>query len=326
MKRLTGWIVVFGCLGFLTSFNSGNAQQEAEEQDSLAPSAGAQTTATLPSDTDPRIQDFNEPHISWLPKGAPRKQLLLFIPGTGGKPTANFRFAKTASDLGYHVIFLMYPDNIAAQKKCGDSPEPNADMNFRLAIIQGGVIGPRRRISPPDSMLNRLRRLLAYLDKKQPGQGWSQYLDAKQDIAWQNLVLSGSSQGGGHAYVLAKFNKVARVIMFASPKDYSFYYNRPAAGFDGKTATPLNRFFAFNHMEDNGNGCTHAQQVEIFKQIGLDKLGIVNADSCGGNFKHARLIYSDEQLPDKKYHPSVSKGFLRVCDPVWKYMLSEPVQ
>src|SRR5262249_44458502 len=70
--------------------------------------------STLPSATDPRIKTFNEPHMSWLPVGPPRHQLLLFLPGTGGKPRSQFPFANTAAELGYHVTFLMYPDALAA--------------------------------------------------------------------------------------------------------------------------------------------------------------------------------------------------------------------
>lgn len=283
-------------------------------------------TAILPSDTDPRISTFNDQHMSWRPTGRPRNQLLVFLPGTGGKPKENFPFAEMAADLGYHVICLMYPDNLASQKKCGNSPDPQAYLKFRLAIIRGGVLGPHRRIAPADSIQNRLVRLLMYLESKQPQQDWGQFLDSNNDIEWNKIVISGSSQGGGHAYMIAKYNKVARVIMFSSPKDFSFHFNQPAMGFDGNTRTPLDRFFAFNHVEDNGNGCTHAQQSQILKQIGLDRLGIADADHPTPNYTHAHLIYSDEQLPDKRYHGSVIKGFLHVCPAVWRYMLTEQVQ
>jgi hypothetical protein len=283
-------------------------------------------TAILPSDTDPRISTFNDPHMTWRPAGRPRNQLLIFLPGTGAKPKENFPFAKMAASLGYHVICLMYPDNLASQKKCGNSPDPQAYIKFRLAIIRGGILGPHRRIDPPDSIENRLARVLMYLQAKQSQQGWGQFLDSHNNVDWNKIVISGSSQGGGHAYMIAKYHKVARVIMFASPKDFSFYFKKPAVGFDGHTSTPLDRFFAFNHLEDNGNGCTHDQQSQILKQIGLDRFGTTNADQPTPNYNHARLIYSDEQLPDKRYHGSVSKGFLRVCPAVWRYMLTEPVQ
>jgi len=50
--------------------------------------------------------------------------LLLFLPGTNGHPQEDFPLAETASELGYHVISLMYPDTIAAQQICRDSSDP----------------------------------------------------------------------------------------------------------------------------------------------------------------------------------------------------------
>lgn len=291
------------------------------------PKSAANPTATRPSDTDSRISTFNDPHISWLPTTKSRNQLLVFLPGTGGKPKEQFSFAETGAALGYHVIALMYPDNIAAQKKCSGSPDPQAYTKFRMAIIEGGDIGPHRHIDRADSIETRLTQLLNYLDGQQPDRGWRQFLNANKKIAWNKVVIAGHSQGGGHAYMIAKIHKVARVITFGSPKDYSFYFNRPAQGFDADTQTPLNRYFAFNHMQDNGHGCSHAQQMEILKQMGVLQLGIANADKPSPNYNHAHIIFTDVPLPNPvKYHGSVLNETLPVCAPVWKYMLTEPVQ
>jgi hypothetical protein len=123
-----------------------------------ATARGAEPVSILPSDTDPRISEFNSPHLAWLPEGRARNQLLLFLPGTGGTPEKGLfhPFAATAAGLGYHVVALMYPDNLAAQKKCSPSDDPDAYLKFRNAIIRGGVIGPRRRISPRDSIEGQL--------------------------------------------------------------------------------------------------------------------------------------------------------------------------
>lgn len=282
--------------------------------------------ATMPSDTDPRITIFNQPHMSWLPDGRPRNQLLVFLPGTNGQPRANFPFAQTASALGYHVIFLMYPDTVAAQQVCPQSPDPNAYMKFRLAIIQGGEIDGLGSISPADSIENRLTQLVHYLSRKQSNLGWTQFLDNRNEIDWSKVVISGHSQGGGHAYVIAKYHPVARVIMFGSPKDYSFYYRRPAQGFDGSTRTPLGRYFAFNNLGDTAGGCNHRMQLEILEQIGLTRLGSVDADRSQ-NFNHAHLLYTEYQAPtQKEYHTSVINGSAPSCAAVWTYMLTEPVQ
>jgi hypothetical protein len=138
--------------------------------------------------------------------------------------------------------------------------------------------------------------------------------------------VAGQSQGGGHAYVLGKNHEVARVVMLGSPKDYSFRLHAPAKGFDAHTETPLKRFFAYNHVRDNGNGCTHEQQAEILRQIGLPDLGVAEVDHSPPAFGHARVLYTNVDLGNsKRFHGSVLKGSLGVNRVVWKYILTEPV-
>jgi len=283
--------------------------------------------AVLPSATDARITAFDAPHLVWLPEGRARNQLLVFLPGTGGTPEkALFHpFAATAARLGYHVVALMYPDNLAAQKKCAQSSDPDAYLKFRNAILRGGVLGPHRVIQPQDSIESRLAKLLVYLDAHQPQRGWGQYLLPGGRVRWRRVAVAGQSQGGGHSYMLGKNHEVARVIMFGSPKDYSFRFDAPARGFDGSTRTPLKRFFAYNHVRDNGNGCTHDQQAKILRQIGLPRLGVADADAQPPPFGHARVIYTNVDLgASTKFHGSVLQGRLSVNPPVWTYMLTEP--
>ncbi len=290
-----------------------------------AQAPGSSPTATTPSETDARIASFNDPHMSWVPTTSQRKQLLVFLPGTFGKPRERFPLAETAAALGYHVISLMYPDDVAAQVACSKSDNPDAHMTFRLALIQGGNYGDMR-ISQADSIENRLTKLLIYLTAKQPNSGWEQYLDKDKKIDWQKIAVSGHSQGGGHAYVISKFHKVARVITFGSPKDYSFYFNRPAKGFDSDTRTPLDRYFAFNHVKDPKG--PYAREVEILQQIGLTKLGVAMVDNTV-NYNHAHVLFTDVPINGSNpnlYHGSVLNADLPVCLPVWRYMLSEPVQ
>jgi len=293
-----------------------------------ATARGAEPVSILPSETDPRISEFNSPHLAWLPEGRARNQLLLFLPGTGGTPEKGLfhPFAATAAGLGYHVVALMYPDNLAGQKKCSHSDDPNAYLKFRNAIIRGGVIGPRRTISREDSIESRCEKLLPYLDARQPDRGWGQYRMPKGGVRWRLGAVAGQSQGGGPSYMLGKRHEVARVLMFGSPKDYSFRFDAPAKGFDSDTKTPLKRFFAYNHLRDNGNGCNHEQQMKVLQQIGLPDLGIADADNSQPSFGHARVLYTNVDLENStRFHGSVLKGNLGVNLPVWKYMLTEPV-
>ena len=64
--------------------------------------------------------------------------MLEFLPGTEGTPEESLfhPFAATAALPGNHVVALMYPDKIAAQKKCSESVDLDARLRFRNAIIR----------------------------------------------------------------------------------------------------------------------------------------------------------------------------------------------
>jgi hypothetical protein len=288
----------------------------------------AEPAAVRPSETDPRITEFNSAHLVWQPEGKARNELLLFLPGTGGTPQtgpARF-FAATGAKVGYHVILLMYPDNVAAQQMCARSNDPDAYLKFRNGIICGGAIGRGRSIQPQDSIESRVQKLLVYLRKRQRDCGWDRYLNRDGGIRWRLVAAAGQSQGGGHAYMLGKNHELARVVMFGSPKDYSLRFDAPAKGFDGNTKTPLARFFAYNHVRDNGNGCNHEQQLKILGKIGLTDLGTANVDRPSRSFGHAHVLFTNVDLPDPaKFHGAGLSPRLQVNFPVWKYLLTEPV-
>jgi len=128
------------------------------------PARAAEPLSIRPSETDRRISKFDSPHLAWVPTAAEaRSQLLVFLPGTGGSPgkaDLPHSFAETAAELGYHVVSLMYPDNVAAQIACGKSPDIDCQMKFRNAILRGGAIGPRRTIPRHDSVESRLEKLV----------------------------------------------------------------------------------------------------------------------------------------------------------------------
>jgi pimeloyl-ACP methyl ester carboxylesterase len=197
----------------------------------LAPKATDVTWLKVPPRaTDPQIgETYNSPHYVYvnreivverrpqLPRA--RHQLLLYLTGTGGHWEDAKAFCDLAADLGYHVINLMYPDNIPATV-CARDSDPKAFEDFRMAIIQGGQ-SRHTTIERADSIENRLAKLLMFLRPRRPREDWGQFLNADDAIKWESIAVSGQSQGGGHAALIAIRHRVARVICTGAPKDYS---------------------------------------------------------------------------------------------------------
>jgi len=290
----------------------------------------------FPSQTDPQIQTFDFTHGVYFPThNTPRRGLFVFFPGTQKeanviqKPGVPW-LCKWASLLGYHAIFLMYPNTVAAAEACRDSPDPDAFSTFRWAIIEGGDT-QYIKIPRIECIENRLIKLLLYLDRRHPHGGWGEFVSGEQ-INWARVTVSGGSQGGGHAAIIATRYLVSRVLCFGAPKDYSRYAAKPAKWYD-KSVTPPSRYFAFNHRQDNF-GCTPAQQIENLNRLGIAQLGVADVDQEARPFHGAHALFTNypgTKIDHLKAHVSVCLGDIKMPTsrphfaPVWAYMLTTPI-
>jgi len=307
---------------------------------------GVTNTPILPSSTSSEIREFDEPHWvyvrndiilnhdSTLP--ADRRELLLYIPGTqpphmkAPEPGhlahhASHTFCLMAASLGYHVISLSYPNSLSASS-CNNEPEPSAFEEFRLAIISGGAT-KHITVTRPNSIENRLIKLLSYLAQHNPQEGWDAFLNLDGSINWEKIAVAGQSQGGGHAALIGIHHHVSRVLCFGAPKDYSIALRAPAAWYLEDGATPKERYFAFNHEQDH-QGCSPEHQLENLKALKLDQFGpptLVDGISAPYNNTHILMTnYPGSTVDSATAHGTMlnPKNKDLFAD-VWKYMLTK---
>ncbi len=304
--------------------------------------AGVTSSEVIPRDTDPEIGGaFNTPHGIYVDRqivteqGAltarDRHELLLFLSGTNGNGEGAKAFCELAANLGYHVINLTYPDDIAASICAGD-PNPAAFEEFRLVVIAGGR-SKHITINRADSIENRLSKLLAHLRQAQPTEGWDRFLNPDASINWPAIAVAGQSQGGGHAALLGIKHRLARVICTGSPKDYSKRLDAPAAWYAEASATPKACFFTFNHRQDV-KACTPEQMLRNLAALKLDAFGPpVDAAKAAFPYQHTRILLTSwpevtvagpNSKGAKTAHTSViaSANALR-WEKVWTYLLTE---
>jgi len=260
----------------------------------------------IPSATDPEIKQFNDPHWIYVDHNLvtgcqengtqDRHELLLWLTGTGGSGHDAQGFSGLAASLGYHVVTLMFPNDIPASV-CANDDNPNSFEELRMAIIQGGRASYQDgrkeiNIERPESIENRLIKVLQILHQKRPKENWAQFLNEDGSIKWESIAVAGQSQGGGHAALIGIKHQVARVLCFGAPKDYSKRYDAPAAWYGENSVTPQDRFFAFNHHQDP-KGCTPEQLLRNLKALGLDASSPpAEVDAEPFPYHQARILYT----------------------------------
>jgi hypothetical protein len=108
---------------------------------------------------------------------------------------------------------------------------------------------PELNISRSESIVNRAYTLIKYLDKTDPNQGWGNYISGSSPN-WEHIAVSGHSQSSGMAAYLGKKVKLARVILFSSPKDHFPRPPRLASWLSEPSATPVDRWYAAYHQKE----------------------------------------------------------------------------
>lgn len=192
-------------------------------------------------------------HYAWVdPANNKNPKLLVFLPGTLNRPMDYQLIEQEAARLGYHVIALMYQNNVGVDAVCRGTripqPPPECSGDTRLEILDG-IDRPASQVTvtPANSIDNRLTKALEYLAAHYPEEGWSRFLDS-EGPKWSQIAVSGQSQGAGQAALIGQLRHVDRVVMFSGPPDARLPNEVDAWVSIGKT--PASKHYALFHMRD----------------------------------------------------------------------------
>ena len=244
-----------------------------------------------PSTVDSSQHRFDEPHYvvfdSAVMSDAP---LLVFLPGTGGRPQNASDFENLAAKEGYRVIGLEYVDEPAVVQLCPRNPDPDCSEKVRRKRIYGDDVTSLIDDRAAESIVGRLTNLLLALDRDHPNEGWSRYLDEGR-LDWTRIAVSGLSQGAGMAAYIAQRTLVARVVLFSSPWD-NYGRTQVLAPWvrRGPGKTPADRWFAAYHQKE-GTAALIARAYEALR-IPRDHV-------------HVLTLEPARQVSANPYHPSV---------------------
>lgn len=211
----------FRALMLFPLFIAMDCQKNLEDPRSLKGSRSSSNTVETkeywvdPSTTDPAITTFTAAHFVSVQTGSVLRNILFVnLPGTNRTPSQCRVIAQKAVSMGYHAISLTYVNQTAGNPLCSPTGDTTCHVRLRREVIDGIDRHTAIDITPANSIINRLTRLLIYMNKVQPTQGWGQYVVNGQ-INWPNVIIAGHSQGGALAGVIGRFYPVRRIIMFS---------------------------------------------------------------------------------------------------------------
>jgi hypothetical protein len=248
-----------------------------------------------PLATDPSIAQAFDDHYAWLDSSASMNhQLLLYLPGTDGVPANALLIQQMAARLGYHVIGLMYPDSAPPNfasivPACAAQPDPNAcDYATRLEILTGTAQPDSlMTVGMPDSIVNRLTKLLAYLTANYPAEGWANFLSDGVP-RWSAIAATGLSLGGGEAALIGSLHVVARVVMFSAVA--ANYGGQPPTWESASHLTPTDRYWGLAHDQDPA----YQSILMSWTALGLPRFGqLVQVENSAPPYEGTHILFTD---------------------------------
>ncbi|MDQ3799794.1 MAG: hypothetical protein M3384_10100 [Acidobacteriota bacterium] len=302
---------------------------------SLTVAAQLESVFIAPQVTDSQINQNLQNHYVAINRGAPAKnQLFVFFPGTGGVAFNYQEIVNTAANEGFHAVGLTYPNAEAVNELCGGGAG-NTDLDcyarMRLEVKDGVDRTNLVNVNRPNSIENRLVKLLIYLRAQRPNENWGQFLLDDATINWAKIVVSGHSQGGGHAGIIARFHPVLRAVMFAA-MDFNGAANAPANWIAQPNTTPNastpDKFWGFSHRRDEFVNFTILTN-RIYPAYGMPQFGaVVNVDAASPPYNNTHSLTSNIEC--ENFHGCVAADARLVRDsnnvpvykPVWQHLLA----
>ncbi|MHA2365819.1 MAG: BPSS1187 family protein [Candidatus Hodarchaeales archaeon] len=291
-----------------------------------------------PNVTDPMIDGLSFNNYVVLNKSVTSKNILwIHFSGAGGNPVDYTLFLQEAANQGYHTIGLGWESRYSLNLNCLSDPDLSCYDYIRLEIYDGINRTHKCDVSdnPANSILNRLIKILIYLDEQYPNDGWEKYLDSESYPKWSNIALSGHSFGGGQAGIISQMYSVARVVFFAAPEDWNAMQEEYANWINQSFATPSERMYGFIHTDDPFYWHNYAPQN--WHKMGLSEHGtLISVDYNDPPYLNSHQLISSVLFENETLNPFYNPhgGILKDNQlnfrrdgsnrylPVWSYLLA----
>jgi hypothetical protein len=273
------------------------------------------------SEADPRADKILGSEQAFLDtRVAALGKLVVHLHGQGMKAVCGYAdHGRLLAAAGFHVFMPCYD--------AGVTWDPGACGNdigaCRLEIFDGTDHHAALTVQPAQAIEVRVVKALQHLITLHPGGDWGHYLDGDKP-RWSRIIISGQSFGAATAPVIAMNRLVDRSISLSGPRETGATWLR------GTPLTPIDRFYMFTHVNDDGHG-EHLQCAQALHlpgpptnvEMATAPYGgthiLVGAQVTDGAGRH---IDGHNATEGRAESPKVGDRF--VYEPVWRYMYGVP--
>lgn len=194
------------------------------------------------------------------PSSSARGTLVVLLNGSGSFPAQltidpNRNLFTAALQSGNHVLAVAYRSDVSLIAMCSTRPDCYGPSRRTMitGVFAAGSDSSLANIREDEGIISRIDQALRALAIARPQGGWDAFIGnaaaatASERIAWQRIIVSGHSQGGGHAAYIGKLFPLIRVVQFSSTCDAAAGVPAPwtDAG-SGWATSPASAFFGFS--------------------------------------------------------------------------------
>jgi hypothetical protein len=267
----------------------------------------------------PLGQNASRLNYALEPAGAARGTLVVLLNGSGSSPSQltidpSRNLFASALESGNHVLAVAYRSDVAIAQMC-DSSRPDCYGASRRTLLTGvfapGADNSLADIREDEGIIARIDQALRTLVAVRPQAGWDAFIGrptatAPADrIAWQRIIASGHSQGGGHAAYLGKLFPLIRVVQFSSTCDAPAGVPAPWTAADSVWITsPAAAFFGFSAPTVFTDGVPTAGDLNcpyhlaVWQNLGMPPSHQADdATTCAGIDPHIASIFCGSNYP-----------------------------
>ncbi len=281
-------------------------------ENTVRPSSTDSNIGALPGNNDGNLSHYFYSGVDTM------HTLVVFLHGTYRSPANYTYIMREIAKMGYHVIGLNYPYNPAVNPICKETGDVTCHDRARREVIDGIDRHTQINVDADNSILNRLSKLLQYLSITYPARNWDQF-DVNGEIKWENIIVSGHSQGASLAAMIGLDYPVKRVVMW-SVMDF---LNNGSVPNWVDNSQKKDKLYAWIHPKDEQ--IPFEKALIGWEKLGMMENGMVNVACALSPYSDSHILYSTLTPPSPlgdRYHNVIIDTYLNTS-PEYQTQITE---